>query len=55
MKKLYQTPGCFVYNIVGQTHLMEPSIVVDSSDKIEDSDDIGFTKEELIDSDDFWQ
>ena len=46
MKTIYQSPRVYVFEIVGQTHLMEPSMRVYSNDKVNNSTDIGFVKGE---------
>ena len=46
MKKTYQSPRVCVYDIVGQTYLMDNSIKVGSTpqEKVSNSSDIGFVK-----------
>ncbi len=48
MKAIYQSPRVYVHEIVGQTHLMSPTLRVGSSqeDKVNSTSDIGFVKGE---------
>lgn len=55
MKKIYQAPQTYVYALMGQSQLLtESSIKVDSENKVDDESEIGFTKENVINDDDFW-
>ncbi|MBO7067414.1 MAG: hypothetical protein J6W52_01870 [Bacteroidaceae bacterium] len=45
MKKIYKSPRTLVITIASQTHLMQPSIIVDGDTTVSNSSDIGFTKE----------
>ena len=45
MKKTYQSPRVYAYDIVGQTYLMDNSIKVGSTqEKVSNNNDIGFVK-----------
>ena len=48
MKKIYQSPRACVYEIVGQTLMLETSMKLgrgtSSEDKVNNSSDIGFVK-----------
>lgn len=45
MKKNYVNPVTDVYAIAGRQHLLQNSIKVETNQKVSDSNDIGFTKE----------
>lgn len=45
MKKNYVNPVTDVYAIVGRQHLLQNSIKVETNQKVSNSTDIGFTKE----------
>lgn len=46
MKKNFQKPQASVYEVIEESALLTPSIeVVGSDEKVEDSEDIGFSRE----------
>jgi hypothetical protein len=46
MKKNFQKPQARVYEVIEESALLTPSIeVVGSDEKVEDSEDIGFSRE----------
>ncbi len=45
MKKNFQKPQARVYNVVEESALLTPSIIIGSDEKIEDTEDIGFSRE----------
>ena len=45
MKAVYESPRSYSYNIVGQV-LMQTSITVDRTNKVSQTEDIGFVKGE---------
>ncbi len=46
MKKNFQKPQARVYEVIEESALLTPSIeVVGSGEKVEDSEDIGFSRE----------
>ena len=46
MKKNFQKPQACVYEVIEESALLTPSIeVVGSDEKVEDSEDIGFSRE----------
>ena len=52
MKKNYDSPCTQVYTVVGQTHLMQNrSMKVNSSQKVSNSEDIGFVKDNTSNQD----
>ena len=52
MKKIYQSPNVYAYKIVGKRFLLNTSIKVDGTDKVSNSSDIGFVKEQSSQSGD---
>ena len=55
MKKKYSSPRLYTTAIVEDAILTTPSMqVFDSSNKISNTNDIGFVKEERNDLNDFW-
>jgi hypothetical protein len=54
MKKIYQAPQTHVYAAMGESLLTATSIKIDADNKVNNSGDIGFTKENKAEWSDMW-
>ncbi|MCR4995459.1 MAG: hypothetical protein K6A32_08850 [Bacteroidales bacterium] len=55
MKKIYVIPTLNIESVDVQQQILAGSIKVDGENKVESSTDIGFVKENQMNSDGFWE
>jgi len=54
MKKVYKSPSTYVCVISHHAHLMETSMTINSSEKVNNQANIGFTKENSCSNYNVW-